>query len=457
MKEIKKTYLFFLVLFIVLPAVFLPDGKPILAANHTYYVDCGAGNDSNAGNEEKPFGSMQKAADTVQPGDIVIVKDGIYNESVDIKISGNKDEAIIFLAEHAGSVLLDGEGTLRYGFKLENGDYVRIEGFSFVNYSSYAIVGSESVSCAEIVNNDICGMTENAEAAVKLNKALKSSIQSNRIHDIGCDGIVSMTGGTNAFISNTFHNITARAIVLNFEDNSLISANTFDTVDTALYLCEKSKAVAVRGNSILGCGTALLLDSAERITLGYNVIENPILFNGAGNKNITFEHNLFLTTLVISEGAESFHVIDNIVDGIALPESGNYRLSHNLHLSLHPSMSESSMGEGSQMVADKESNFADYGNGDFRLSPGGAACAIAPLTGVYVGPKYMLADLNGDREITDEDIDLIVDYIMNREMLSLDALEAGDVSGNGEVSGIDGSYIWQYIQGDIDKFPVEVR
>src|SRR3989338_2472963 len=52
------------------------------AANAATYYVATNGSDSNSGSLSSPFKTIQKATDTVQPGDKVIVKAGIYYERV---------------------------------------------------------------------------------------------------------------------------------------------------------------------------------------------------------------------------------------------------------------------------------------------------------------------------------------------------------------------------------------
>lgn len=61
----------------------------------TYYVAT-SGADTNAGTEGKPFRTIQKAADIAVAGDRVIVRAGVYNESVNVKNSGERGKQIIF-------------------------------------------------------------------------------------------------------------------------------------------------------------------------------------------------------------------------------------------------------------------------------------------------------------------------------------------------------------------------
>ena len=52
-----------------------------------YYVDCSAVN-TGKGSQDSPFKTISEAAAKAQPGDEVIVADGIYREYVDPKNGG---------------------------------------------------------------------------------------------------------------------------------------------------------------------------------------------------------------------------------------------------------------------------------------------------------------------------------------------------------------------------------
>ena len=66
----------YLFVFAVMVFCFLPS--PLSAT--TYYV-APSGNDKNPGSDLKPFLTLQKAADSTFPGDVVIARDGVYTSS----------------------------------------------------------------------------------------------------------------------------------------------------------------------------------------------------------------------------------------------------------------------------------------------------------------------------------------------------------------------------------------
>ena len=111
-----------------------------LATN--YYVSP-AGSDGNDGSKAAPFASIQKAADIVNPGDVVIVKDGVYtapngNQAiVSINRAGDEKNWIVFKAENKWGAVLHGDKTsTKYGFLfLQNAKYVRVEHFEIKSTS----------------------------------------------------------------------------------------------------------------------------------------------------------------------------------------------------------------------------------------------------------------------------------------------------------------------------------
>jgi hypothetical protein len=99
-----------------------------------YYVSP-LGSDEAAGSAKNPFRTIQHAANIVNPGDTVIVKDGVYASPgngpiVEIKRSGRPDAWITFRAENRWGAVLDGNGYAAvHAFHILRAAYIRIEGF----------------------------------------------------------------------------------------------------------------------------------------------------------------------------------------------------------------------------------------------------------------------------------------------------------------------------------------
>src|SRR5215217_422096 len=77
-----------------------PNFDPSAVVGHTYYVATN-GSDTYSGRSTQPFRTIQKAADIVNPGDTVIVRDGVYSgpaadQLVLLTRSGTPDAPITF-------------------------------------------------------------------------------------------------------------------------------------------------------------------------------------------------------------------------------------------------------------------------------------------------------------------------------------------------------------------------
>jgi len=126
---------------------------PASAQAATYYVST-SGSDSNAGSSSAPFKTIQKAANIVNPGDTVIVRDGTYTDTnndlnvVRLARGGTSSSSwITFKAENKWGAVLDGLGTAKFGWNLKAGSqYIRIEGFQIKNMTNAAFVMQKELS-----------------------------------------------------------------------------------------------------------------------------------------------------------------------------------------------------------------------------------------------------------------------------------------------------------------------
>jgi len=117
----------------------------------TYVVDQAAPGaaDTNPGTEEKPFKTVQHAADAAQPGDTVYVMAGKYDERVKVKTGGTEGRPVAFVARPRRSATVG-------GFDLE-ASYIRVEGFEITADQPATAVQLRSSHC-EIVDNYIHDM-----------------------------------------------------------------------------------------------------------------------------------------------------------------------------------------------------------------------------------------------------------------------------------------------------------
>lgn len=104
------------------PSVILPDGSEFktwsdkTVYKRTYYVDQSnpRSSDNNEGSEEKPFLTINKAAQVVRAGERVIVKSGLYRELVQPRFGGDgPDKMISYEAAPGAKVFVKGSRILR--------------------------------------------------------------------------------------------------------------------------------------------------------------------------------------------------------------------------------------------------------------------------------------------------------------------------------------------------------
>ena len=89
----------------------------------TYYVDARRGNNANGGTADSPWQTIQKAADSAQPGDTVLVAEGDYAERIQVTHSGAPQRPISF--EARGRALTEGFTIIA--------DYIRVVGFEITS------------------------------------------------------------------------------------------------------------------------------------------------------------------------------------------------------------------------------------------------------------------------------------------------------------------------------------
>lgn len=112
-----------------------------LASAGDFYVST-TGDNGNAGTEISPWRTIQKAAETVGPGDVVHIRGGVYEEKVEINVSGTSGNLIVFQSYAGEEAIIDGTSL---GFDPNNSNalisiysqsFLRIEGITLRNYGT---------------------------------------------------------------------------------------------------------------------------------------------------------------------------------------------------------------------------------------------------------------------------------------------------------------------------------
>ena len=106
-----------------------------------YYVSPNGDDEEGAGSISEPWGTIEYAAARLSPGDTLFARGGVYNETVNIQVSGSAAEGWITLAAYPEETpVIDGTGLAVQWetglFYLEDISYVKIAGFELRNLST---------------------------------------------------------------------------------------------------------------------------------------------------------------------------------------------------------------------------------------------------------------------------------------------------------------------------------
>jgi hypothetical protein len=117
--------------------VLLPDGREFvswekpLEFSRTYYVDNRDphASDSNPGTEELPFLTINRAAQVLEPGQRVVIKEGIYRERIDPARGGSgPDDMISYEAAPGAAVVVKGSRSVKTGWQPSTGYKLDVPG-----------------------------------------------------------------------------------------------------------------------------------------------------------------------------------------------------------------------------------------------------------------------------------------------------------------------------------------
>src|SRR6478736_1481091 len=118
----------------------------------TFYVAT-TGSDAGSGLVDAPWQTLQKAANTVQAGDTVIVRAGNY-AGFDLWTGGTASSRIVFDAD-PGVTINQPNARTADGINLEGADYITIEGFN--------VVGVPRAGIRSVVNHDVIIRNNNTD------------------------------------------------------------------------------------------------------------------------------------------------------------------------------------------------------------------------------------------------------------------------------------------------------
>lgn len=314
-RNLPKIFFFIPVVLIFLfitPAFALPP-----ATAGIYYVHPD-GNDLNSGTENTPQGAwktIQKAADTIRPGDTVEVQSGTYNESVLISISGESTQPITYRANR--EVIIDGQNTRAYCLKLHGVNFIKIEGFILRNSTQSGILLEQS-NYNTITNNI---SHNNLSQGIKLDKfSTYNTIANNTLYN--------NTGG-----SGVLGNRNCGIYLYNSSNNNTITNNTAYSNGTGIWLEGSSSNCIITNNKTYsnGWGGLLLAGGTNNNTVSYNLSYSNSGFGlevcYSANNNLIKNNTFYLNQrngIQLNNSATNNTIKNNIITDNGLSSSSYY-------------------------------------------------------------------------------------------------------------------------------------
>jgi len=289
-----------------------------------YYVhkDHPQASDDNEGTDiNLPWQTIGKANETLQPGDTVYIREGVYQEAIDPANSGSEGNRITYVAYPDEEVLLEGYpaeayfddvfpqnlcATVYIGWtNWRPKSYIVIDGFilrrstpaegTYTSISVIYIYDPDSEH-NEVRNCKILGNPENIrEWGISVSKASYCTIENNYIEDVFIG--IGMARGTNNVVRNNqiinpYHNCINIASAKGQMHNYLIEGNTlcgsevsdgiqFENDYDLEYDDGSNRGVVIRNNIIChNAENAIDLKGAS-----YVVIEGNIIYGNTGNNS----------------------------------------------------------------------------------------------------------------------------------------------------------------------------
>ena len=302
----------------------------------TYYV-AKSGSDNNAGSITSPFLTIQKAANIVNPGDVVIVDDGNYTTTggavVSLTRSGTAASPITFKSKNKWGAKFDGRSNATdNAFEFNKVSYVNLRDFEFKGFAFWTIVVNVGSSHIEITGNNIhdigrlCTDTTYGLVGCYLNEATDIVFSHNILHDIGRFS-TGEGGCTNA--SNNFKNHD-HGLYLNGVTNVTASYNVFYNIHNGqgmhIYSYNNSSSSNINvlnntfayGNSFYAAGHIMIWCSLTNSTLANNIFYSQVgsglqIYQGSFvYSNVQIKNNItYLGTGNINEGTATGVTLTN--------------------------------------------------------------------------------------------------------------------------------------------------
>ena len=286
-----------------------PDQHCSVPSN-AYYVSP-TGNDSNPGTLNQPWRTIQKAANTLNPGETVYIRGGVYNEMVTLPKSGAPNQYITFRAYPGEIPTLDGTNTLYAGFRAYGEKrWIIIDGFEVRNYIGKGILFEpEGARTSNLIirNNEVHDITG---FGINIQEADDFEIYGNEVYNISPYTGIFVINSTGGIIHhNTVYLCDGNGIMLSIgSDNNEIYSNVVyrnscgvDQRYAGIAVEVDSELNTIHNNLIVyNCHAGYLTNSPNNKVHNNTIYENTVTqvssgdWSGSYPIGNTYKNNIFV-------------------------------------------------------------------------------------------------------------------------------------------------------------------
>lgn len=301
----------------VLTVVLLAFGTALSGLADTYYVSP-TGDDDAPGTQTLPWRSIQKAAESLVPGDTAIVLSGTYREQVFVECSGTRENPVTLQAK--GKVVVSAKGQKSNNvFYIENKSHLRIIGFEICDLQTKDGSGIRyegTGSGLEFRDNHIHDMHgKNATGIVVYGTDQKVPvtglvIAGNRIHD--CDAApseaIAVNGNVDGFLieNNHVHDVDGIGIDMIGGEDGIASKDKVARNG----ICRGNRVERARSSYEGGYGAGIYVDGGRDIVIERNFITACDLGIeiGAENKGLLVSGVIVRNNIVLDNDKAGFAI-----------------------------------------------------------------------------------------------------------------------------------------------------
>jgi hypothetical protein len=240
------------------------------SSGDTFYVARG-GSDSNPGTWERPWRSVQKALNTLRPGERALVRGGTYVEDHVLDRAGTRTAPITIAASPRERVVLRAASRSGDTYPLRiasGGAYARIQGFVLERAkgtSSANVYFEGSAHHVELLHNDIRFSQDQGVFAEASTRNLY--IIGNRIHDNGRGHVVEQHQSHGIYIEGRDHLIA----------NNVVYGHPHGF---GIQVYPQNHGTIVVANTIVGSGHSGIVVGGHEGVGKITIRNNVIAFNG---------------------------------------------------------------------------------------------------------------------------------------------------------------------------------